>query len=97
MENIVEGEKYIISFQGFFPMKYGDLTLENLWRDMKKSYNISDFLPFAFDNGSNIFFISFKKDSWHEILQITAETQDLFYVCKSFQIFLNSLQIDVNP
>ncbi|RQN39708.1 SMI1/KNR4 family protein [Paraburkholderia tropica] len=89
----VVGLDHVFPFHGFFPLKYGALTIEMMKKDLAEDFGLSDAIPFAYDQGSNIFYIATTCNDCGAVLQITADTKDIFFVCNSFDQFLNGLQV----
>ena len=86
----VKGVKNIFTINGFNSIKYGSLPIEQLIADYKKSGIIFEKkIPFAFDNGGNIFLISENG----QVLIIEAEfleDKNFILVSETFTDFLNS-------
>ncbi|WP_310634467.1 SMI1/KNR4 family protein [Paraburkholderia sp.] len=89
----VVGLDHIFPFHGFLPLKYGALTIEAVKTDLAEDFGLPDAIPFAYDQGGNIFFIATKGIDEGSVLQITADTREIFFVCKSFPQFLSGLQV----
>ena len=57
-ENL-KGLQNIFTINGFYPIKYGRLPIEKIIKDYKNSgIDFIDKIPFAYDNGGNIYLIS---------------------------------------
>lgn len=89
----VVGRDHIFPFHGFFPLKYGGLTIEMVKKDLVEDFGLSDAIPFAYDQGGNIFYITTIGNANGAVLQITADTREKFFVCNSFEKFLSGLQV----
>ncbi|KVR80880.1 hypothetical protein WK24_29120 [Burkholderia vietnamiensis] len=88
----VVGRDYVFPFYGFFPLKYGALRIETVRKDLAEDFGISNAIPFAYDQGSNIFYISTAPSDFGAVLQVTADTKDRFFVCETFDQFLDGLR-----
>lgn len=88
----VIGRDYVFPFQGFFPLKYGALTIEKMRKDLVEDFGLPNAIPFAYDQGSNIFYISTSPVDFGAVFQITAETKEKFFVCETFDQFLDGLR-----
>lgn len=86
----VKGVKNIFTINGFNSIKYGSLPIEQIIADYKKSGIIFEKkIPFAFDNGGNVFLISENG----QIYIIEAEflkDKNFILVSETFTDFLNS-------
>lgn len=93
----VKGENHILySLNSFYPIKYGRLTIEKLIDSFEISnINLEKKVPFAYDNGGNIFLLSLDNDEYFQkILLIEAEfvkEYNYHVVSGSFSDFINSL------
>jgi SMI1-KNR4 cell-wall len=90
VEDVV-GAQYIFPFHGFLPLKYGALPIEMVRKDLADDFEIVEAIPFAYDQGSNIFYISTCSADFGVVYQVTAETKNRFTVCNSFEEFLKGL------
>jgi cell wall assembly regulator SMI1 len=88
----VSGRDYVFPFHGFFPLKYGALTIEVVKKDLAEDFGLSNAIPFAYDQGSNIFYISTEPSDFGSVFQITADTKEKFFVCDTFDQFLDGLR-----
>ena len=90
----VEGEEHVFALDGFFPIKYGSLTIEQLLKDYEKQdIAIKGRIPFASDPGGNVFCLSTSPTEKGSIYILPSESNpsdnDSYqYVCKSFAAFL---------
>ncbi|WP_081686683.1 SMI1/KNR4 family protein [Chitinilyticum litopenaei] len=91
-ENHVKGEESDFSFQGFFPIRYGQQTVETIHADILEWGVVDKFIPFGFDDGGNVFYISLEPCFAGNVLLLTADSHDVFKVCNSFDFFLNALE-----
>lgn len=92
-ENYVRGISELFSFNSFFSIKYGRVTIEMLLRDIDY-LPPGCFFPFANDSGGNIFFMSLKDGDFGKIFLVTCDTHDIFLVQNSFSDFLRSLYFE---
>lgn len=88
----VVGRDHVFPFHGFFPMKYGSLRIETVRKDLAEDFDLSNAIPFAYDQGSNIFYISTSSSDGGAVFQVTADTRDKFFVCETFDQFLDGLR-----
>jgi cell wall assembly regulator SMI1 len=91
----VKGAKHIFTINGFMPIKYGTLSIEQTIEDYKKSGLIfNDKIPFAYDNGGNIFFISTNQNNYGAIFigesEFLEDENRFYFVNNSFSEFLDS-------
>jgi hypothetical protein len=91
-ENYVLGIDHEFTFQGFFPIKYGNQTIESIHSDVLDWGVVDKFIPFGFDDGGNIFYISLTPCTQGNVFLLTTDTHDIFKVCADFETFLNSLK-----
>lgn len=98
--NYVAGETYLFAIDGFFPIKYGSLTIEQLLRDYRKQgIFFAHKIPFASDPGGNIFFLSVDPATLHHIYlwesqKAPHDPGSYTYVCRSFSHFIDALTND---
>lgn len=77
---------------GFNPIKYGDLTIEDIYANLKDEFsNLKDMIPFAYDEGGNCFLLSLKDKNYGEIYIWLMDEKELVLVSKSFDSFINKL------
>jgi hypothetical protein len=92
----VKGINHEFTINGFIPIKYGLVPIEETISDYKKSgITFGKKMPFAFDNGDNIYLISLDNEDYGSIYLIESEflnVEDKKYykVSNSFTDFLNS-------
>ncbi|MFJ1435834.1 SMI1/KNR4 family protein [Capnocytophaga canimorsus] len=90
----VKGLRNIFTINGFDSIKYGALPIEKLIDDFRESgVNFNNKIPFASDNGDNIFLISLDDSDYGKIYIIEAEfleDKNYILVSESFPDFLNS-------
>lgn len=86
----VKGLKNIFTINGFDSIKYGALPIEQIIADHKKSgITFEKKVPFAYDNGGNVFLIS--EDGAIYILESEfLKDKNYILVSESFTDFLNS-------
>lgn len=86
----VKGLKNIFTINGFDSIKYGTLPIEQIIADHKKSgITFEKKIPFAYDNGGNVFLIS--EDGAIYILESEfLKDKNYILVSESFTDFLNS-------
>ena len=90
----VKGTKHLFTINSFYPIKYGVLPIEKIISDYEKSGIVfDDKIPFAYDNGGNIYLISVAQNTYGYIYIIEtecAEDKVFVLVSESFTDFLNS-------
>ncbi|GIJ93219.1 SMI1/KNR4 family protein [Capnocytophaga stomatis] len=90
----VKGLRNIFTINGFDSIKYGALPIEKLIDDFQESgVDFNNKIPFASDNGDNIFLISLDDSDYGKIYIIEAEfleDKNYILVSESFTDFLNS-------
>ncbi|CEN47529.1 SMI1/KNR4 family protein [Capnocytophaga canis] len=90
----VKGLRNIFTINGFDSIKYGALPIEKLIDDFQESgVDFNNKIPFANDNGDNIFLISLDDSDYGKIYIIEAEfleNKNYILVSESFTDFLNS-------
>ncbi|KLT66313.1 SMI1/KNR4 family protein [Pedobacter sp. BMA] len=86
----IKGLKNIFTINGFDSIKYGTLPIEQIIADHKKSgITFEKKIPFAYDNGGNVFLIS--EDGAIYILESEfLKDKNYILVSESFTDFLNS-------
>ncbi|NUL38301.1 SMI1/KNR4 family protein [Kosakonia sacchari] len=85
-----EDNPYLLG--GFLPIKYGRVSIEEHYKDITESFpELKELIPFAYDDGGNLFLISSKNlDSGKIYIWLMDETE-LDFVSDSFSAFLNEL------
>ncbi|WP_172917494.1 SMI1/KNR4 family protein [Capnocytophaga canis] len=90
----VKGLRNIFTINSFDSIKYGALPIEKLIDDFQESgVDFNNKIPFANDNGDNIFLISLDDSDYGKIYIIEAEfleDKNYILVSESFTDFLNS-------
>lgn len=78
---------------GFNPIKYGDLPIEQLYRDLTESFGeLRNMVPFAYDDGGNTFLLSLKSDdSLGKVFIFLMDDKEVELVADSFSEFLEEL------
>lgn len=78
---------------GFIPVKYGELPIEQLYKDLTKNFGeLRKMVPFAHDEGGNCFLLSLKEgDSFGEIFVFLMDEKELVSVADSFDDFIEEL------
>ncbi|NUF48458.1 SMI1/KNR4 family protein [Gilliamella sp. ESL0250] len=77
---------------GFNSIKYGDVTIENIYTDLVDSFpNLKNMIPFAYDEGGNCFVLSLKDENYGEIYIWLMDEKELVLVSKSFDNFITKL------
>ena len=86
--------QYKGGINSFYPIKYGVLPIEKIISDYEKSGIVfDDKIPFAYDNGGNIYLISVAQNTYGYIYIVEtecAEDKVFVLVSESFTDFLNS-------
>ncbi len=83
----------IHTINSFIPLKYGDLPIEQILQDYKSSgYQIYPKIPFAYDNGGNLYCISLEKEDRGNIYILLIEKMEnpmeFHFVADSFSYFI---------
>ena len=90
----VKGKDHLFTINGFYPIKYGALSVEKIISDYEKSGVVFDGkIPFAYDNGGNIYLVSVAQDTCGYIYIVEAECVEnkaFVLVSETFTDFLNS-------
>ena len=78
---------------GFNPIKYGDLPIEQLYRDLVESFGkLRNMVSFAYDDGGNSFLLSLKSDdSLGKVFVFLMDDKEVELVSGSFSEFLEEL------
>lgn len=80
---------------GFNSIKYGNLTIEQLYKDLIDDFNnLNQMIPFAYDHGGNLFLLSLKKEDFNSVYIWLMDEEKLVYVSKSFDLFISNLAKD---
>lgn len=86
----VKGLENIFTINGFDPIKYGSLPIELIIADHQRSgITFEKKVPFAYDNGGNIFLIS-ENGAIHILESEFLEDKNYILVSESFTDFLDS-------
>jgi hypothetical protein len=96
----LDTEDYILTIDGFIPIKYGNLTIEKLINDYKKmNVNLNNYIPFANDSGGNVYLIQLEEKNKGKIylweVNNDFKEDDLISVCDNFLQFLSFMTNDV--
>ncbi len=78
---------------GFNPIKYGDLPIEQLYRDLVESFGkLRNMVSFAYDDWRNSFLLSLKSDdSLEKVFIFLMDDKEVELVSGSFSEFLEEL------
>ncbi|UCZ75993.1 SMI1/KNR4 family protein [Dickeya zeae] len=96
-ESDVEAELWGLPVNGFNPIKYGQVTIERLIEDIQEikpddgqygAWGYKEFVPFAYDFGGNVIFISLRDDDWGEIYLYAQDGGNIIHIDTSFTSFL---------
>ncbi|ACX90012.1 SMI1/KNR4 family protein [Pectobacterium parmentieri] len=99
-ESDVEAELWGLPVNGFNPIKHGKLTIERLIEDIHEIkpnngqngvWGYKQFVPFSYDLGGNIIFISLKYDDWGEVHLYAPDGGNIINIDSSFTSFLRRL------
>ncbi|MFQ0994132.1 SMI1/KNR4 family protein [Gilliamella sp. BG2] len=86
------GEHNFFLLGGFNPIKYGDLTIEDIYTNLIDDFsNLKDMIPFAYDEGGNCFLLSLKNENYGETYIWLMDEKELVLVSESFDSFINKL------
>lgn len=88
------------TINSFIPIKYGTLPIENLLKDFKKSgIMLYPKVPFAIDNGDNLFCISLDKRNYGNIFylenQSLGKPNSFHFVSRSLGNFIKMFSTDI--
>ncbi|GET46465.1 SMI1/KNR4 family protein [Capnocytophaga felis] len=90
----VKGVRNVFTINSFDSIKYGILPIEKLIDDFKESgVDFNNKIPFANDNGDNIFLISLDDSDYGKVYIIESEfleDKNFILVSESFTDFMNS-------
>ena len=89
--NNEDGNPFMLG--GFNPIKYGDLPIEQLYRDLVESFGkLRNMVSFAYDDGGNTFLLSLKSDdSLEKVFIFLMDDKEVELVSGSFSEFLEEL------
>ncbi|XTZ39048.1 SMI1/KNR4 family protein [Salmonella enterica] len=89
--NNQEGNAFMLG--GFNPIRYGDLPIEKLYRDLIELFGeLKNMVPFAYDEGGNTFLLSLKPDdSFGKIFIFLMDEKELELVADSFSELVDEL------
>ncbi|WP_234013371.1 SMI1/KNR4 family protein [Cronobacter dublinensis] len=81
------------SSMGGFPLKHSLMTYSafRLLRAKYGPWHKKEFIPFAYDNGGNPFFLSLKASDYGHIYLYAQDGDALFEVAESFDDFIRAL------
>lgn len=92
----VKGINHLFTINGFIPIKHGTAPIEETISDYKKSgITFGPKIPFAFDNGDNIYLISLDSEDYGTIYLVESEFLNIkekqyYKVSNNFTGFLAS-------
>lgn len=99
-ETDVEAGKWGLPVNGFYSIKYGNMTIEKMVEyceditpgDEKFGpWKKFDFIPFAYDSGGNVIFMSLMDDDFGSIYLYAQDGENIFMISPSFEIFRSKL------
>lgn len=99
-ESDIEAELWGLPVNGFNPIKYGQVTIERLIEDIYEikpddaQYGVweyNSFVPFAYDFGGNIIFISLRDNDFGEVYLHASDGSNIFHIDSHFSSFLKRL------
>lgn len=78
---------------GFFSFLHGKLPIEKRYKELLEDWpNLLGLIPFAYDDGGNLFLISTISDSYGEVKIWFTDENELDSVSVSFLSFINELK-----
>lgn len=98
-ETDAEAGVWGLPINGFNAIKYGSLTIECLIDDVREIYpedgslcwHYKEFIPFAYDCGGNMLFMSLKDNDYSAVYLYAPDGENIVLVAPSFQSFINRL------
>ncbi len=85
-------ERNEIIFGGFDSIRYGELTAEQIYKDLIKSFpQLIDLFPFAYDQGGHSFLLSLRAKDYGMIYVFLMDGEELVDVSDTFDEFLEIL------
>ncbi len=96
----VLGKNLVYTINSFIPIKYGRLPIEKVIDDYKSSGCIFyPKIPFAYDNGGNLFCISVEKEYYGQIYIVLIEKMEtpieFHFVADNFSHFIKTFAKDI--
>ncbi|NIF24412.1 SMI1/KNR4 family protein [Candidatus Pantoea multigeneris] len=80
---------------GFFSFSHGKVPIEKRYKELLEDWpNLLGLIPFAYDDGGNLFLISTVSDSYGEIKIWITDESELGNVSMSFLSFINEMKKD---
>ena len=78
---------------GFFSFSHGKLPIEKRYKELLEDWpNLLGMIPFAYDDGGNLFLISTVSESYGEVNIWLIDENELDVVSASFSSFINKLK-----
>ncbi|MFC4476026.1 SMI1/KNR4 family protein [Flavobacterium chungangensis] len=91
-----DGSHNRFTLGGFNSIKYGDLPIERLYKDVTDDFeNLNQMIPFAYDYEGNLFLLSLKKEDFNCVYIWLLNDEEPEYVSKSFDLFISDLAEDI--
>ncbi|WP_028301916.1 SMI1/KNR4 family protein [Oceanospirillum beijerinckii] len=97
-EEDIEAGLWKLPVHGFIPIKYGDVCIEKILSDIGviKSDDFgewldSEYIPFAYDQGGNVIYMSLRNTDFEKIYLIDFDGGNVFSVADDFEGFVNEL------
>lgn len=85
-----ENNPYLLG--GFLPIKYGRVPIEEHYKDLMEGFpELKGLLPFAYDDGGNLFLLSTRQSDFANVYIWLMDETELDFVSESFSSFLNEL------
>lgn len=78
---------------GFLSFSHGKLPIEKRYKELLEDWpNLLGMIPFAYDDGENLFLISTVSESYGEVKIWLIDENELDIVSASFSSFINKLK-----
>src|SRR5262244_1765469 len=99
-EEDVEAGKWGLPVHGFNPIKYGNLTIEKMVKRIERIDSEDDkfgtwaefsYVPFAFDQGGNTFFLSLRDSDYGSVYWLSHDGPRIGLISRSFEEFRRRL------
>lgn len=80
-------------FGGFFSFSHGKLPIEKRYKELLEDWpNLLGMIPFAYDDGGNLFLISTVSESYGEVKIWLTDENELDTVSASFLLYISELK-----
>lgn len=98
-ENDMENGLWGLPIGGFVAIKYGKTPIEKSVEDIgdivipdeNMIFNMWDYVPFAYDQGGNILFLSLKEESYDKVFIFSMDGMNIMELNYNFSAFIDKL------